>query len=276
MASNNRDFVHKTSLGQNFLVNRSVLKRTVERASIKENDVILEIGPGQGVLTREILTSPCRHLHSVEIDRRLEPFLADLQEDDRFDLHWGDGVTFDYTSLVPLPNKIVANIPYHITTPFIWALLESMAPLGMTYIILMVQKEAADRLIAPPRTKERYPLGITIEAMGEARTFMKVSPGSFNPAPRVSSALIEISIKKRVNLANDALWRKIIRAGFAQRRKKLLKNLSIIDLGIEKKNLAICIEGAGLGGNARAEELSVDEWLRLRDIIEQTQKEEAP
>ena len=255
------DFTPRTSLGQNFLVNLDIVRRTVERADISEDDVILEIGPGQGVLTREILSSRCRHLHSVEIDRRLEPFLADLTDEPRFSLHWGDGVTFDYGKLDPIPTKVVANIPYHVTTPLIWSIMESLAVKGLSYMILMVQKEAADRLVASRNTKERYPLGITVEAMGRAKTFMKVSPGSFRPVPRVSSALVEIELNERKNLPGDELWRKILRTSFSQRRKKLINNL--ISMGWDKDTLSSWLDIAEIPPSARAEELTVDQWIVL-------------
>ncbi len=264
------DFAPRTSLGQNFLINMDIVRKTVERADISDKDVILEIGPGQGVLTRAILGSPCRHLHSVEIDRRLEPFLEDLSEDRRFSLHWGDGVTFTYEKLDPTPNKVVANIPYHVTTPLIWSIIESLATRGLSYMILMVQKEAADRLIAPKNTKERYPLGITIEAMGKAKTFMKVSPGSFRPIPKVSSALVEIEICRRVELPQNALWRKLMRASFAQRRKKLINNLT--SLGWEKDLLESWLEESGIPTASRAEDLSCDQWLSLLDIVDKNEK----
>lgn len=260
------DFAPRTSLGQNFLVNLDIVRKTVERADISDQDVILEIGPGQGVLTRAILGSPCRHLHSIEIDRRLEPYLSDLTDERRFSLHWGDGVTFPYDELNPIPNKVVANIPYHVTTPLIWSIMESLATKGLSYMILMVQKEAADRLVAPKNTKERYPLGITIEAMGKAKTFMKVSPGSFRPIPRVSSALVEIEIHRRTELPQNHLWRKLMKASFAQRRKKLVNNLTA--LGWKKDLLESWLEESDIPTASRAEDLSCDQWLSLLDIVE--------
>ncbi|SMG11342.1 16S rRNA (adenine(1518)-N(6)/adenine(1519)-N(6))-dimethyltransferase RsmA [Dethiosulfovibrio salsuginis] len=260
------DFAPRTSLGQNFLVNLDIVRKTVERADISDQDVILEIGPGQGVLTRAILGSPCRHLHSIEIDRRLEPYLSDLTDERRFSLHWGDGVTFPYEELYPIPNKVVANIPYHVTTPLIWSIMESLATKGLSYMILMVQKEAADRLVASKNTKERYPLGITIETMGKAKTFMKVSPGSFRPIPRVSSALVEIEIHRRTELPQNHLWRKLMKASFAQRRKKLVNNLTA--LGWKKDLLESWLEKSDIPTASRAEDLSCDQWLSLLDIIE--------
>ncbi|PIE54751.1 MAG: ribosomal RNA small subunit methyltransferase A [Dethiosulfovibrio peptidovorans] len=260
-----RTFTPNTNLGQNFLINREIVRQIIVRANLNSNDVVLEIGPGQGVLSRAILESPCSHLHSVEIDRRLESYLRDC-EGPRFSLHWGDGVTFPYETLTPCPNKVVANIPYHVTTPLLWALLEKLAPLGLQYLILMVQKEAADRLVAHEGTKDRYPLGIAIEAMGQAKVYMKVSPGSFRPIPRVHSALVEIWIDDQRELAQDSIWRRILRGGFAQRRKKLTNNLTV--LGYEKNELLSAFEQAGISPSARAEDLTSDQWLALRRAIQ--------
>lgn len=262
----NRDFKPLTGLGQNFLVNCGIVRKTVEYAKIERNDVILEIGPGRGILTREILTSPCRHLHAVEIDQRLEPFLKDLLPDPRFSLHWGDGVTFSYGDLDPLPTKVIANLPYHVTTPLIWALLESLTP-GVGYMILMVQKEAADRLTAQGGTKDRYPLGITLEAMGKAKVCMKVSPGSFRPVPRVSSSLVELEIHQRTYLAKDGLWRKLLKLSFAQRRKILSNNLKAF--GKPGDTVDTWLSSSGIPKSARAEDLSLEQWLSLMERIKE-------
>lgn len=262
---NRNDFSPRTSLGQNFLVNRDIVRRTVEQAKVKDDDVILEIGPGQGILTREILASPCRHVHAVEIDRRLEPFLEDVLSNPKFSIHWGDGVTFPYRELNPVPTKVIANIPYHVTTPLIWALLESLAP-NVDYMILMVQKEAADRLVAPKGTKDRYPLGITLEAMGRAKIYMKVSPGSFRPVPRVSSALVELEINGRPDLPRNGLWRNVLKLSFSQRRKTLSNNLKA--LGKSKDTVESWLSASIIPKSARAEDLSLEQWLALLETLE--------
>ncbi|WP_279369727.1 ribosomal RNA small subunit methyltransferase A, partial [Fretibacterium fastidiosum] len=143
-------------LGQNFLVDRGVLAEIVERSGVGEGDVVLEVGPGQGVLTRALLERGCL-LHAVELDERLRPELEALAaaSEGRLCLHWGDALRTDLAALVPFPAKVIANIPYSITTPLIWRLL-ALAPKGLAYCLLMVQKEAADRLLAPADTRERY------------------------------------------------------------------------------------------------------------------------
>ena len=253
-------FVHRTQLGQNFLANGAVIDRAVARAELREDETVLEIGAGQGVLTSALLASPARFVHSFEIDRRLEQWLAPL-ECSRLALHWGDVMSFPLAELDPLPTAVVANIPYHITTPLIWKVLEELAPRGLTRLILLVQKEAAERLCAPPRTKARYPLGVTIEAMGNAETFMKVSPGSFVPPPKVWSALVHIQLVRRHELALNALWRRLLRDAFAQRRKKALNSLEAA--GRNKEETARAFQDCSISPNARAEELTTDQWLAL-------------
>ncbi len=254
-------FRHKKSLGQNFLEDKRVLEKIVEIAAPGPEDVILEIGAGKGILTERLLSSGCSLLHGVEIDRELEPFLEGIMRlhEGRFMLHWGDALEVDFAGLAPAPQKVVANIPYHITTALLWKLLET-AP-GVDYILLMVQREAALRISAPSGTKDRGPLGVTIEAMGKAEILFTVPRGAFRPAPEVDSCLFEISLEKnRRPLASNRLWRDILRFGFGQRRKKLLRNLTSSLTQIPWREL---LEEIGVDGNARAEALATDEWLAL-------------
>ena len=163
---------------------------------------------------------------------------------------------FDYEKLNPFPNKIIANIPYNITTPLIWKLLRFS---WLKYHLYMLQKEAALRIIAPPDTKERYPLGITIEAMGHAVIVKDVSRNCFRPIPKVDSAIVEIVIEKNFELAQDSLWSEMLHKSFSQRRKTLLNNL---------KNFHDCdmnniLEALNINVNIRAEDLTSEEWLKI-------------
>lgn len=235
--------------GQNFLVDGNILSLIVKRAELSVEDIVLEVGPGHGVLTRALLAENVKCLHCIEIDERFKPELDGLSaENPSLKVHWGDAVKFDYESLSPFPNKAVANIPYNITTPLIWKLLR-FAERGLRYHLYMLQKEAALRLTAPPDTKERYPLGVTVEAVGRARIVHNVSRGCFRPVPKVDSAVVEIEAVRNFEIANDSLWSEILHRGFAQRRKTLANNLRGIDL---------------LGyGKMRAEDLTCDEWLEI-------------
>jgi 16S rRNA (adenine1518-N6/adenine1519-N6)-dimethyltransferase len=253
-------------LGQNFLADRGVLAEIVERARVSPNDVILEVGPGMGVLTRELLSKNCSRLFAVEMDTRLKDSLDTLSAEfgPRLSLVWGDAMRVDYGTLSPFPNKAVANIPYNITTPLLWRLL-AFAPRGLTSHLYMVQKEAADRLTAKPDTKERYPLGVALEVMGETTLVRKVPPTCFRPAPRVDSALVEIRLTRNFHLMQDSRWSNLLHAGFRQRRKTLVNNLknSGLESSADSGAWACRLERLGIDPRTRAEDMSGEEWLRL-------------
>ncbi|MDR1649391.1 MAG: 16S rRNA (adenine(1518)-N(6)/adenine(1519)-N(6))-dimethyltransferase RsmA [Synergistaceae bacterium] len=263
-------FRAKKRLGQNFLVDRGILTEIVERAQVSPDDTILEVGPGTGVLTRELLLKKCSRLFAVEMDLRLKDTLESLSAEfgSQLSLVWGDAVRIDYDGLFPFPNKAVANIPYNITTPLIWRLL-AFAPRGLNYHLYMVQKEAADRLTAKRDTKERYPLGVALEVMGEVKLVRKVPPACFRPIPRVESALVEIRLTRGLYLMEDSRWSSLLHAGFRQRRKTLVNNLKDggleIFAGGDAGAWASLLERLGIDPKARAEDLSGEEWLALHD-----------
>ncbi len=259
------EFRNKKRLGQNFLRDERILDGIVRRAALEPSDSVLEVGAGQGVLTKALLSSGCRHVHSVEIDRRLEPFLAPLEAafPGRVTILWGDVLKIALGALDPRPTKVVANIPYNITTPLLWRLLEELP--GTGYYLLMVQKEAADRIIAPSRTKERYPLGVTLEIMGTSRSVLKVPPTAFRPVAKVESRVIEIALSGRYGaLPRDGVWREMLREAFSQRRKKLLNNMRRRWPTLPWEGM---LEGARVDGNARAEELTGEQWLALWELM---------
>jgi 16S rRNA (adenine1518-N6/adenine1519-N6)-dimethyltransferase len=257
-------FRPKKRFGQNFLADRNVLSEIVERAAVAPGDVLLEVGPGEGVLTKELLLKGCARLYAVELDFRLKEALGRLQDrEPRLTVLWDDAVRANYGSLSPFPNKVVANIPYNITTPLIWRLL-AFAPRGLTYHLYMVQKEAMERLTARRDTKERYPLGVALEVMGTAALVRRVPPSCFRPAPRVDSALVEIELKRNLFLMEDSFWSDLLHAGFRQRRKTLLNNFKGFR-GLE--DWRPLLEGAKLDPRIRAEDLSGEEWLRLYEAL---------
>ena len=240
--------------GQNFLIDRNILGLMVERSGACEDDCVLEIGPGHGVLTRALLERGVRCIHAVEVDERLRPELEELADQDgRLMLHWGDAVKFGYSSLEPFPNKVIANIPYNITTPLIWELLK-FAARGLTYQLYMLQKEAAVRITAPPGTKARYPLGVCVEAVGRAKLVRNVPPECFRPVPQVDSAITEIVIERNTELVCSDVWSELLHKGFAQRRKVLANNL---------KGFA----ETGELGRKRAEDLTCDEWIKIYSSV---------
>jgi 16S rRNA (adenine1518-N6/adenine1519-N6)-dimethyltransferase len=255
-------FHSKKRFGQNFLADRGVLAEIVERARVTPDDVILEVGPGKGVLTRALLSKNCSRLFAVEIDLRLKSELENLSAEfsPRLNLVWGDAMKVDYDTLSPFPNKVAANIPYNITTPLLWRLL-TFAPRGLTYHLYMVQKEAADRLTAKRDTKERYPLGVALEVMGETTLVRKVPPSCFRPAPRVESALVEIRLTRNFHLMRDSFWSDLLHAGFRQRRKTLINNLK--NFGGDAGTWLSRLERLNIDPKTRAEDLSGEEWLNL-------------
>ncbi len=260
-----RRFIYNTDIGQNFLIDESVVAYTVKRAAVTPDDVILEIGPGGGILTRGLLSAGPRALCAVEVDERLRDGLEALaSRDGRLRLFWGDAVRFDYLSELPeIPTKIVANLPYHITTPIMWTFLEKLIPAGTSYMLLMVQLESAERIASPERSRARSPLGVTVEAMGGAEILRKVPPQAFRPQPRVNSALIEIKIERNRGLANDRTWRALLARSFAQRRKTLVNNWTAGYADIDRERALAILEAHGLSATARAEELPLAKWFEL-------------
>lgn len=260
-----RRFINNTDIGQNFLIDESVVAYTVKRAAVTPDDVILEIGPGGGILTRGLLSAGPRALYAVEVDERLRDGLEALaSRDGRLRLFWGDAVRFDYRAELPeTPTKIVANLPYHITTPILWAFLEKLIPAGVGYMLLMVQLESAERIASPERSRARSPLGVTVEAMGGAEILRKVPPQAFRPQPRVNSALIEIKIERNRGLANDRAWRALLARSFAQRRKTLVNNWTAGYADIDRERALAILDAHGLSATARAEELPLAKWFEL-------------
>ena len=260
-----RRFINNTDIGQNFLIDESVVAYTVKRAAVKPDDVLLEIGPGGGILTRGLLSAGPRALCAVEVDERLRDGLEALaSRDGRLRLFWGDAVRFDYRAELPeTPTKIVANLPYHITTPILWTFLEKVIPEGVGYMLLMVQLESAERIASPERSRARSPLGVTVEAMGGAEILRKVPPQAFRPQPRVNSALIEIKIDKNRELANDRTWRALLARSFTQRRKTLVNNWTACYADIDRERALAILDAHGLSATARAEELPLAKWFEL-------------
>lgn len=260
-----RRFINNTDIGQNFLIDESVVAYTVKRAAVTPDDVLLEIGPGGGILTRGLLSAGPRALYAVEVDERLRDGLEALaSRDGRLRLFWGDAVRFDYRAELPeTPTKIVANLPYHITTPILWTFLEKLIPAGVGYMLLMVQLESAERIASPERSRARSPLGVTVEAMGGAEILRKVPPQAFRPQPRVNSALIEIKIEKNRGLANDRTWRALLARSFTQRRKTLVNNWTAGYADIDRERALAILDAHGLSATARAEELPLEKWFEL-------------
>ena len=265
-------FHFSKKLGQNFLINPSVCPRMAEACGIGPDGGVLEIGPGIGVLTRELARQAGRVV-AIELDDRLPPVLAEtLAGVDNVSFVWGDCMKLDLRRILQeqfgdRPVAVCANLPYYITSPIIMMLLESRLPVDN--ITVMVQKEAAQRLCAAPGTREAGAVTLAVQYYAEAQTLFGVSRGSFMPAPNVDSAVIRLRIRKQPPCAvrNEALMFRLIRAGFNQRRKTLLNSLT--GAGYAKEALAAAFETAGIAPTARAEQLTLPEWAAIADALTQ-------
>lgn len=263
-------FHFSKKLGQNFLVNPSVCPRMAEACGANADSGVLEIGPGIGVLTRE-LAARAGKVVAIELDDRLPPVLAEtLAEQDNVEIVSGDCLKIDLARLIAekfgdRSVAVCANLPYYITSPIIMRLLESRLP--VTNITVMVQKEAAQRLCAKPGTREAGAVTLAVQYYAEAETLFSVSRGSFLPAPNVDSAVIRLTVRQTppCKARDEALMFRVIRAGFGQRRKTLLNSLGT--LGYSKDVLTAAMAAAGVPPTARAEQLTLEQFAALANAL---------
>ncbi len=265
-------------LGQNFLVNPTVCPRMAEavRESTDGKIGVLEIGAGVGVLTKELLER-CEKVVCVELDTRLFPVLDDtLSGYDNLTLINADILKVDLESIFKehfegMEVFVCANLPYYITSPVIMRLLEEKLPFKK--IIVMVQKEAGDRLCAKVGTRESGAVTVAVNYYAKARKLFDVSRGSFMPSPNVDSCVIELDLTQKgdYNILDEKLFFKMIKSAFAQRRKTILNSVSS-GMGIDKEKLALAIENAGLMPTARAEALTMEELTELSNKIYEVTK----
>lgn len=260
-----KNHIAKKSLGQNFLKSNSILKKIVDAGEIQKGEIILEIGPGKGVLTEKLLGSRCKVL-AVEKDRELYEFLkikfAEEILSGQFNLIYGDILKFDTKaySLKPSAYKVIANIPYNITGAILKKFLT--ADHQPECMVLMVQHEVAQRIIASPRhggaSGKESLLSISVKAYGTPKMITKVDKRYFSPAPKVNSAVIkiaEINRKSFKDSKGEARFWEIVKNGFAHKRKKLSGNLKNIISNTNPAFLQI--------KDKRAEDLSLQDWLNL-------------
>jgi len=243
-------------LGQNFLADPNLLDAIVRDAALAPGDVVLEVGAGEGVLT-ERLAVAAAHVHSVEIDRGLEPALAALAALPGVDLHWGDAMKLDLGALAPAPTAMVANLPYSVATPLILRTIEQLPSLA-TWTV-MVQREIADRLRAAPGSRTYGSPSVVAQLACEVELVRKVDPAVFKPRPRVDSAILRL---RRIAPAADPPTRDLIRAAFAHRRKSLARSLEHGRAGSLAPARAALAE-LGLAEDSRAEALSPEQFAAL-------------
>lgn len=263
-------FQFSKKLGQNFLINPSVCPRMAEACGAAKHSGVLEIGPGIGVLTKELATVAGRVV-AIELDDRLPPVLAEtLGSFDNVEIVQGDVLKLDLAALLTekfgdMPVHVCANLPYYITSPILMALLESRLPIeGIT---VMVQREAAVRLCAAPGTRECGAVSLAVQYYAEPTRLFGVSRGSFMPAPNVDSEVIHLAIRKTppVAVKNEKRLFSIIRAAFGQRRKTLANSLSTA--GYSKAQILSACEAAGIPATARAEQLTLQQFADISNTL---------
>lgn len=266
-------FHFQKKYGQNFLIDEHVLKKIIRAAGVTKEDFVLEIGPGIGTMT-QYLAEAAREVAAVEIDDNLIPILQDtLQEYDNVSVIHDDVLKVDIGALAREKNggrpiKVVANLPYYITTPIIMGLFEKQVPVDT--VTVMVQKEVAERMQAGPGTKDYGALSLTVQYYAEAYIAANVPPNCFIPRPNVGSAVIRLTRHQKppVPCQDPALLFKLIRASFAQRRKTLQNGLSHSpELSFTREEISGAIAALGLSPSVRGEELTLEQFAALADAF---------
>lgn len=266
-------FVFQKKYGQNFLIDENIVAKIVREAGVTKDDFVLEIGPGIGTMT-QLLCENAKEVAAVEIDKKLIPILEEtLSEYENVTIINEDILKVDIAALAVEKNggrpiKVVANLPYYITTPIIMGLFESHVPIES--ITVMVQKEVADRMQTGPGSKDYGALSLAVQYYAKPEIVMNVPPECFMPRPGVGSAVIRL-VKHAVNpvaVKDEALMFKLIRASFNQRRKTLANGLNNSpEINLPKDVITQAIEELGKGASVRGEALTLDEFARLSDII---------
>lgn len=267
------EFAFQKKFGQNFLIDEHVITKIINAAEITKNDLVLEIGPGIGTMT-QYLAESARKVIAVEIDKNLIPILGEtLAEYDNVTVINEDILKLDINRLVEEENdgkpiKVVANLPYYITTPIIMGLFESHVPLQS--ITVMVQKEVADRMQVGPGSKDYGALSLAVQYYAKPYIAANVPPNCFIPRPGVGSAVIRLTRYEEppVTVKDEILMFKLIRASFNQRRKTLQNGIANSpELPYSKAQVEKALEKMGLAANVRGESLTLAEFAKLSDTI---------
>ena len=265
-------FSFSKALGQNFLIDSSVCPKMAEMCVAGDSDfAVIEIGPGIGVLTKEV-ANVAQKVVAIELDKRLIPILSEtLSECDNIEVINADAMKLDLKALISekfasLKVAVCANLPYYITSPIIMGLLEARLPLDN--ITVMVQKEAAERICAAPGERDCGAISAAISYFCEPEILFHVGRDSFLPAPKVDSAVIKLKLRKEppINPKSEEMFFKCVKAAFAQRRKTVLNSVSAT-LHIDKTVLSAALEERGISPLKRAEALTMDELCVLSDAI---------
>ena len=262
-------------LGQNFLIDDDIIQNIIDAAELKETDLVIEIGPGLGTLTSKLLEKAGKVI-AIELDEKMLKVLNDrFSLYNNFILINNDVLKVDLNKIIEenleqlKSVKIVANLPYYITTPIIMKLLESK--LKIETITVMVQKEVADRITATPGDKLSGAITYSVDYYAKAEEVVFVSKSCFMPSPEVDSAVIKLEIRKepKVNVLNEEMFFKVIKASFMQRRKTLINGLMNSGIIKDREKLNAILKEANIDSNIRGEKLTIEQFANLSNLIYQ-------
>ncbi len=263
-------FKFSKSLGQNFLIDGNILKKIGNSGNITAEDYVLEIGPGIGTLTEE-LAIRAKKVVAVELDNTLIPILEEtIGKYNNVEVIHGDILKVDIEKLINDklnggPIKVVANLPYYVTTPIIGKLIEDN--LNIDSIIVMVQKEVAERMVAQPGGKEYGTLSVFINFYCQPEIIVKVPKTVFMPQPKIDSAIIKLKIKKELPKIDRDKFSKVVKASFSKRRKTIINSLSSYGFNIDKDIIREVLENANIDLNTRAENLSIEDFIKISKTL---------
>lgn len=251
-------------LGQNFLIDSSVVEKIVEAAEISAGDEVLEIGPGIGTLTQGLLEAGAK-VTAVELDKKLPAVLAEtLAGYENFKLIQGDILKVNVAEIMPPNFKVAANLPYYITTQILLTLLEKKLP--VTKIVTMVQKEVAERMTAAPNSKIYGAMSVAVQFRAEVKVAFEVPPSAFLPRPEVTSAVVVCDVRESpFKVVDEEFFIKVVRASFGQRRKTLINSLA--GAGFQREKILAALEVAKISSALRAENLSIEDFANLANAL---------
>lgn len=256
---------YKKSLGQHFLIDKNIAEKIIRLAEISENDIVWEIGPGKGILTEKLLKK-CNKLIAFEIDKKWYEFLKYKLSEPNFELINIDILDVDFSKYADNERvKIVANLPYHITSPIIFKFIDNRKLFSS--ITIMIQDEVADRIVARPGCKDYSRLSIKVQFYFNTKKLFKIPPYLFRPKPRVTSAVIQLIPKKQIpNVSDESLLWQIIDHTFQHRRKMLRSSLRTY---LNKTDYQILMQNKDFDFSRRPEELGREEFISLTDLLTQ-------
>ena len=267
---NRYDFAFSKSLGQNFLIDGNIVRKIVREANITKDDYVLEIGPGIGTLTEELALN-AKKVVAVELDSNLLPILDEtLKSYDNIEIIHGDILKVDIDKIIEEKFegkriKVVANLPYYVTTPIIAMLLEK--DLNLDSIIVMVQKEVAERMAASPGGKEYGSLSVFVNFYSNPEIVVKVPKTVFMPQPKIDSSVIKLNIKKELPEVDKEQFFKVVKAAFSKRRKTILNSLSTYGFKLDKDDFKKALDEAGINQTIRAENISVNDFIKISKLL---------